>query len=324
MQRVVSLIPSATEIVHALGAQDRLVGRSHECDFPAPVQALPVLTEAKIDRSGSSRAIDERVRTLLQEALSVYRVFDERLRDLAPDVVLTQAQCEVCAVSLGDVEEAVCTWLDAAPDLVALAPDALGDVWRDVQRVADALDLSGRGARLVDTLQARMEAVERQAARASARPRVACIEWVDPLMVGGHWIPTLAEKAGGQPVLSTPGAPAPRITGDDLRAADPDVIVVMPCGFGLERTRREVPALTQQPGWNDLQAVRTGRVYLTDGNHYFNRPGPRLVESLEILAETLHPDLFPATHHGAGWVPFQPAAPESSSPSSPVVPHDAH
>jgi len=324
MQRVVSLIPSATEIVHALGAQDRLVGRSHECDVPASVQALPVLTAAKIDLSGSSRAIDERVRTLLQEALSVYRVFDERLRDLAPDVVLTQAQCEVCAVSLGDVEDAVCTWLDDAPDLVALEPGSLDDVWRDVQRVADALDCSERGTRLVNTLQARMEAVEQQAARAAHQPSVACIEWVDPLMVGGHWMPTLAAMAGGQPVLGTPGAPAPRITWDALRAADPDVIVVMPCGFGLERTRREATALIQQPGWNDLQAVRAGHVYLTDGNHYFNRPGPRLVESLEILAEILHPDRFPATHRGTGWVPLDSAAPESTSLSTSPVSTDAH
>jgi len=324
MQRIASLIPSATEIVHALGAQDRLVGRSHECDFPASVQALPVLTEAKIDLSGSSRAIDERVRTLLQEALSVYRVFDERLRDLAPDVVLTQAQCEVCAVSLGDVKEAVCTWLDDAPRLIALEPDSLDDVWADVRRVADALDLPERGARLAETLQMRMDAVEQQAARAAHRPRVACIEWVDPLMVGGHWIPTLAQKAGGQPVLSGAGAPAPRITWDELRAADPDVIVVMPCGFGLERTRREVPALTQQLGWDDLQAVRSGQVYLTDGNHYFNRPGPRLVESLEILAEILHPDQFPANHRGTGWIRLSPAAPDSSSLSSSPVSTDAH
>lgn len=311
MQRVVSLIPSATEIVHALGAQDRLVGRSHECDFPGSVQALPVLTEAKIDLSGSSRAIDERVRTLLQEALSVYHVFEERLRDLAPDVVVTQAHCEVCAVSLSDVEDAVCSWLNSAPDLVALEPDSLNDVWRDIRRVADALDLSKQGTRLIETLQTRMDVVEQQSARASHRPSVACIEWVDPLMAGGHWIPTLAEMAGGQPVLSTPDAPAPGITWHELQAADPDVVVVMPCGFDLERTRREVNTLLQQPGWNDFQAVRTGQVYLTDGNHYFNRPGPRLVESLEILAEILHPECFPATHYGDGWVPLHSSIPES-------------
>ena len=301
MLRVVSLIPSATEIVDALGLRAWLVGRSHECDYPPGVERLPVLTEAKIDLTGTSREIDQRVRTVLEQALSVYRVFSDRLDRLSPDVILTQAQCEVCAVSLADVENAVRTCIHAQPRIVALEPNRLEDVWQDVARVAEALDVPARGTALVERLQARMAAIEDRTRRQRTRPRVACIEWIDPLMAAGNWMPTLVERAGGQPLFAQHGAHAPYVTWEALCAADPEVIVVMPCGFGLERTEAEVSVLKGHPGWADLQAVRQGHVYLTDGNHFFNRPGPRLVTSLEILAEILHPDCFPGAHRGHGW-----------------------
>ncbi len=303
MPRIVSLIASATEIVHALGFGADLVGRSHECDYPPEVLSLPVCTEPKFDVSGSSAEIDRRVKETLQDAVSVYRVHTPVLEALQPDVIITQSQCEVCAVSLRDVEEAVCQMVSSRPQVVALEPNSLADVWEDIRRVAQALGAPERGEALVDRLQARMEAIARQAQALAERPRVACIEWIDPLMAAGNWVPELVEMAGGQNLFGQAGQHSPWMTWDDLMAADPDVIVFMPCGFDIARTLEELPVLTQRHGWRRLQAVRNGRVYATDGNAYFNRPGPRLMESLEILAELLHPRIFRFGHQGSGWVP---------------------
>jgi iron complex transport system substrate-binding protein len=301
-QRIVSLIPSATEIVAALGAGDRLVGRSHECDYPPEVTRLPVLTAPRAPLTGSAAGIDRAVRALLENALAVYRLDTALLRELAPDLIVTQAQCDVCAVSLGDVQAAARDWLDHEVAIVSLEPKGLGAVWADVETVGAALNEPETGRTLAADLQARAAAIAARAGDAAdGHPSVACIEWVEPLMTGGHWMPELVELAGGRPVLGAPGGPAPRIDWADLVAADPDIIVVMPCGFGLERTRADLPVLAAQPGWADLEAVRTGRVYLADGNQYFNRPGPRLLDSLEILGEIIHPHLFPPRHRGTGW-----------------------
>jgi iron complex transport system substrate-binding protein len=301
MPRIVSLIASATEIVCALGCEDQLVGRSHECDYPPSVARLPVCTEPKFDVTGSSRAIDERVKELLRDALSVYRVRTDRLAELRPDVIVTQTQCEVCAVSLKDVEQAIGQALTSRPKIVSLAPNALADVWIDMQWVADALDLSRRGGELVARLQSRMAAISAKARMLTGRPTVACIEWIDPLMASGNWMPELVEMAGGVNLFGDAGKHAPWMTWEELVAKDPEVILVLPCGFDLERTRREMPALTRRPQWQSLQAVANRGVYLLDGNQYFNRPGPRLVESLEILAEVLHPAAFRFGHEGTGW-----------------------
>jgi iron complex transport system substrate-binding protein len=301
MPRIVSLIASATEIVCALGCEDQLVGRSHECDFPPSVLRLPVCTEPKFNVEGSSYQIDERVKAILQESLSVYRVDAEKLRALEPDVIVTQAQCEVCAVSLREVERVVCGWLHACPRLVSLTPNALADVWADIERVAEALDVPDRGTALVRRLQDRMRAIADRARPLSPKPRVACVEWIDPLMAAGNWMPELVERAGGVNLFGAAGKHSPWLTWPELRGADPDVILVMPCGFDIDRTRREMAALTGKAEWPGLRAVRAGRVFLGDGNQYFNRPGPRLVESLEILAELLHPDSFHFGHAGTGW-----------------------
>jgi iron complex transport system substrate-binding protein len=301
MPRIVSLIASATEIVCALGCEDQLVGRSHECDFPPSVRRLPVCTEPKFNVEGSSYQIDERVKAILQESLSVYRVDAEMLRTLEPDVIVTQAQCEVCAVSLREVERVVCGWLHACPRLVSLTPDALADVWADIERVAEALDVPDRGTALVRRLQDRMRAIADRALPLSPKPRVACVEWIDPLMAAGNWMPELVERAGGVNLFGAAGRHSPWLTWAELRGADPDVILVMPCGFDIDRTRREMATLIGKADWPGLRAVRSGRVFLGDGNQYFNRPGPRLVESLEILAELLHPDAFHFGHEGTGW-----------------------
>ena len=313
--RVASLIPSATEIVCALAGRETLVARSHECDHPPGVHALPALTEPKIPLDGSSREIDARVRSLLEDALSVYRVDADHLQDLRPDVILTQTQCDICAVHLRDVQTAVCSWMDPEPEVVALEPTCLADVWSDIERVGDALGRAAAGRALVRSLTDRMRALERQTPPADdpGAPTVACIEWIDPLMLARGWMPELVRRAGGVPVAAgeTP-PPTGEAAWERLQRSDPDAIVVMACGFGIERTVRELPALTGHPAWDDLQAVRNGRVAVADGNHYFNRPGPRLVESLQILAEILHPShVAPALREEAWIVP----APVPKSPS---------
>jgi iron complex transport system substrate-binding protein len=301
MPRIVSLIASATEIVCALGFEGQLVGRSHECDYPESVKRLPVCTSPKFDTSGSSREIDERVKGLLQDGLSVYRVDEALLRELRPDVIVTQSHCEVCAVSERDVGRAVASWLGASPRVVSLAPNGLADVWAGFRQVADALGVHRRGEELVQALQARMAAVAGRARALPARPTVACVEWVEPLMASGNWVPELVEMAGGVNLFGSAGRHAPWLSWEELCGRDPDVLLLLPCGFDIARTRQELPALARKPEWPGLKAVRGGRVFLLDGNQLFNRPGPRLVESLEVLAELLHPGAFAFGHQGTGW-----------------------
>lgn len=299
-QRIVSLIASATEIVCALGARDRLVGRSHECDFPADVIGLPQLTSPKFKVEGTSAEIDARVQEIVRDGLSVYRVDGDALKALAPDVIVTQDHCEVCAVSLSDVEAATCTWTGHAVDIVSLKPDSMADVNADIRRVARALGDEAAGEGLVASMQARIAAVAHRVA-GRPRPRVAFIEWVEPLMAGGNWMPELIEAAGGDNLFGEAGKHSGWMQWEDLAAADPDVILVAPCGYGLQRCLEELQLLRAKPGWSDLGAVRSGRVYFADGNAYFNRPGPRLADSAEIIAEILHPAVIPARHRGSAW-----------------------
>lgn len=306
-ERVVSLIASATEIVAALGCADRLVGRSHECDFPPEVLTLPPCSSPKFDIHGDSRQIDERVKTTLASAVSVYNVDTAMLESLRPSVVVTQSQCEVCAVSLKDVQAAVCNLVSSQPQVVALEPNALADVWADIHRVADALGVPDRGRKLVVRLLARLAEIRRQALAwrgSDSPPRIACIEWQEPLMAAGNWVPELVDLVGGENLFGEAGRHSPWMTWDELVAADPDVIAIMPCGFDIPRARDEMHWLTSRPEWSELRAFRSGRVYLTDGNQYFNRPGPRLVESAEILCELLYGNAANFAHRGTGWIPF--------------------
>ncbi|MFO0917297.1 MAG: cobalamin-binding protein [Planctomycetaceae bacterium] len=304
--RIVSLIASATEIVCALGFEDQLVGRSHECDYPAGVLELPACSAAKIDVHGSSQQIDDRVKAVLEQATSVYSVDALLLDRLAPTVIVTQTQCEVCAVSLKDVEAAVCELVRSQPKIVSLEPNSLHDVWNDFRRVAQALNAPERGEELIDRLNAKLVNVAQATiGQTAARPAIACIEWIDPLMAAGNWVPELVELAGGKNLFGEAGKHSPWMTWEELVAVDPEVIAIMPCGFDIPRTRAEMDPLTSRSQWRDLRAVRTGRVYLTDGNQFFNRPGPRLAESAEILAEILHPELVNFRHEGSGWVKFQ-------------------
>lgn len=301
--RIVSLIASATEIVSALGFEDQLVARSHECDYPEGVRRLPAVTQPRFDIQGSSAEIDRRVKEALRDAVSVYQVDQQQLKALRPDVIVTQSHCEVCAVSLKDVERAVCEWLEGQPRIVALHPNGLADLWAGIRQVAEALEAPHRGQQLIARLEHRLHEVSRQAQEAPERPTVACIEWIEPMMSAGNWMPELVELAGGANLFGQAGQHSPFMTWQQLVERDPDVIAVLPCGWDIAKSRSEMPALTRQPEWPQLKAVRNGRVYLTDGNQYFNRPGPRLVESLEILAELLHPGVR-FGHEGKAWERF--------------------
>jgi len=309
MPRIVSLIASATEIVCALGFEDQLVGRSHECDYPDSAKRLPVCTAPKIDVHATSGAINASIKSILRDGLSVYRVDAEKLRELKPDVVVTQTQCEVCAVSQRDVEAALCDWVDSRPRIVSLAPNSLQDVWQDIERVGEVLEAEHRLIRrLLEQIRLRTEAVSHVARDLSDRPTIACIEWIDPLMAAGNWVPELVELAGGTNRFGEAGKHAPWMTWEQLVAADTDVIALMPCGFDIARTLQDLPLLMGHREWPHLSAVQSRRVFACDGNQYFNRPGPRLVESLEILAELLHPEAFNFGHEGRGWKRFDPLA----------------
>ena len=301
VQRIASLLPSATEIVCALGVGERLVGRSHECDFPLEIVDRPVLTEPKLDPRGTSAQIDAAVRRLVRDGLSVYRIRDAELVAAQPDLIVTQQQCEVCAVSFTEVEEAVRTVLAAPVDIVSLQPNRLDDVLDDFTRVARAAGIDQRGAQLVAHSRARLEHIRRRLLHARSRPRVACIEWLDPLMLAGNWVPELVELAGGQYELVAAGASSPSIGWDALAASAPDVVIVMPCGFTLEQTRRELAALIARPEWQSLPAVRHRRAYSVDGNAYLNRPGPRIVESAELLAGLIQPSHCASLLPPASW-----------------------
>jgi iron complex transport system substrate-binding protein len=291
-RRIASLLPSATEIVCAVGARAELVGISHECDFPESVRGLPVLTRPRLHAASGSRAIDRDVRAVLQQALAVYEIEMARLEATRPDVIVTQDLCDVCAVSFDDVRAAAATLVHQPTRIVNLHPMRLDDIWRDILHVAEALERASEGGDVVDELQRRASDITRRSAACADRPRVASIEWLDPVMIAGMWMPELIERAGGIALMTTPGQHAPTVAIEALRAMSPDVVLISPCGFPLDRTVDEIALLRTALPWDTWPAARNGRVYIADGNAYFNRPGPRIVESLEILAACLHPAAF--------------------------------
>lgn len=303
-QRIISLLPAATEIVCALGLEANLVGRSHECDYPELVKGLPVCSEANIPDNLSSADIDQKVKELLYDALSIYTVNRDRIKELAPDVVITQAQCEVCAVSLVDVEAALKDYLDKPAKIVSLQPISLTDIYNDIREVASALGVEGNAGKLIEELDERVGIIRHKLKFADSKPTIACIEWLEPLMISGNWVPELVNIAGGVPILVEAGKHSPYVQWTDIQQADPDIILTMPCGFSIERTMKEMSTLLQQPGFADLKAIKNNRLYIADGNQYFNRPGPRIVDSIEILAEIIHPKQFIFGYEGSGWVKF--------------------
>ena len=292
LPRIASLLPSATEIVCAVGARAGLVGVSHECDYPAGVEELPALTRVRKELPTASGAIDRSVRAILADAVAVYEVLVERLDEAAPEVVVTQDLCDVCAVSLDDVQAALRELGGKDATVVSLKPTRLAEVWEDVRRVGTAVGRAREGEEVAQALAARCAEVGARATRLEERPAVLTVEWLDPVMVGGTWMPELVELAGGRALVTEAGQHAPTLGPEELRALSPDVVLVKPCGFGLERTEDELDLLREKLPWDAWPATQAGRVFVADGNAFFNRPGPRLAESLEILAACVHPGEF--------------------------------
>ncbi len=282
--RIVSLLPSATEIVCALGLGDSLVGVTHECDYPPSVRRLPRVTRTLIPGDASSSAIDALVRERLKTGKALYSLDLPMLEGLRPDLLVTQALCDVCAVAEAEVQAAACT-LPGQPRVVNLEPMTLEQVFDCIIQVGSATACDARAREVVAALRARVAGVAAHAAETSERPRVVVLEWLDPLFTCGHWTPELVRLAGGTEVIATEGERSRTMTHEELLAAAPEVLVIACCGFDIERTMLDMPAFLALPGVSDIPAVRNGRVHVIDGNAYLSRPGPRLVDSLEILSE---------------------------------------
>ncbi len=290
--RICSFLPSATEIVYLLGLGDSLHGVSHECDFPSGASDKAKVVRSRIDSTSmSSQEIDAAVKDMMMRGESIYAVADDVLEVASPDLVVTQRLCEVCAVSFEDVQEAV-ERLDVSPMVLSLDPHGLEDVLDDIKLLGEHTGTKSVAHAAVFNLRARIDAVRRAVSEAGSRPSVACIEWIDPVIAAGHWVPEMVQTAGGSDALVQPGAPSPRLEFEQVANADPDVVVLMPCGMNVEQATAEFNALPDREQWENLRAFKSGRAYVVDSGALFSRSGPRLVDGLEILARIVHPDLF--------------------------------
>jgi len=300
-QRVLSLLSSTTEIIYALGCGDRLVGRSHECDYPEEVSELPICTIPKFNVDGTSREVDDEVKSLVQSALSIYCINEKLLKELKPDIIFTQSQCEVCAVSVSDVENALKNITGLSSRVISVEPNSIEDIFNDILTIAQILNVRNKGKELVELIKAKIDSTEKIVYQKSS-PSVAAIEWIDPLMAAGNWVPQLIRVAGGENLFGEAGKHSPWMKYNDLLEQDPEIIIVMPCGYDIKKSLIEIKTLESKKGWGSLKAVRNRNVYVTDGNQFFNRPGPRIIESLEILLEIIHPELSESKHIDSGWI----------------------
>jgi iron complex transport system substrate-binding protein len=290
--RICSLLPSATEILYALGLGDCVVGVTHECDFPPEAARKPFLIRPRVDPKASPAETDRLVAEIIARGESIYSVDAELLASLSPDLIVTQDLCHVCAASPDDLASAL-TRFEKCPRVLSLTPRSLAEVWANVRGVGEATGRQRGAEALADSLDRRVAAIEAPARRASSRPRVLCLEWLDPYYVGGHWVPEMVAKAGGQDVLGREREPSYRVTVEEIAATRPEAIVVMPCGYDVARTAAEFRQMQVPEAWKDSPAVRNGAIFAVDANSYFSRPGPRLADGIAILAHILHPELFP-------------------------------
>lgn len=290
--RICSLLPSATEILYALGLGDSVVGVTHECDFPPEAVKKPALIRPRVDPHAAACEIDRQVSELAARGESIYAVDAELLRTLEPDLIVTQDLCHVCAASPDDLASAL-TRLPKRPPVLALTPHSLRDVWDDIRKVGDATQRRREAQGLAITLEQKVAAIEAKVAQAKTRPRVLCLEWLDPCYVGGHWVPEMVQKAGGRDVLGRAGEPSFRVTAEEIAETGAEIIVVMPCGFNVERIVSEYGAANFPEEYLGLPAAREHRIFAVNANSYFSRPGPRLADGVALLAHLLHPDLFP-------------------------------
>ena len=287
--RICSLLPSATEVIALLGLSNELVGISHECDYPPSVRSVPIMVEPMIPPHGLASAdIDRQVRQLVASGQRLYRLKDQLLRQAQPDLIVSQDLCHVCAVTPDQLQDAICS-MPRQPNILTLNPSTVHDVIDDVARIGNAAGRSAEGHSLATQLRDRLAAVRTRIQGISHRPRVVCIEWLSPLYVAGHWIPEMVQLAGGQDVLAQPGSPSRVVTWEEVLAAAPDVLIMMPCGFSVERTHTELFHLMQQPSPWRLSSDLAQRTFLVDASSYFSRPGPRLIDGIELLAAILHP-----------------------------------
>lgn len=304
--RIISLLASSTETLYRLGLLEFVVGRSHECDYPASVLDLPVCTSPKFEVDGTSYEIDQKVKALVQEGLSVYRVDAEKIKSLNPTHIVTQIQCEVCAVSQKDVVDACGLTFGDEVKIISLKPDCLEDIFQDILSLANELIYPDRGRTLLiemlEKLDTTRKVCQRLANNSESLPTIACIEWIEPLMAAGNWVPELVEIAGGKNLFGEAGKHSPWMKMEELVNADPDVVLVTPCGFDINRTMSEMHLLLDNPDFASLSCVKNKRLYVADGNQFFNRPGPRIVESFEMLAEMLYPEDFNSGLEGTGFV----------------------
>ena len=299
---ICSLLPSATEIVFALGLGDRLAAVTHECDFPPEAARLPVITRSTFDDHEPRRSHDihTHISTAPHGGSSIYRLDQDLLQRLAPDLILTQELCDVCAVSYETVKQAV-RRLPGPATILSLEPTTLQGILDTIRQVGEATDTSTRAESLVRELGEQADTIAVRARTASGRPRVFALEWLDPPFTAGHWVPELVRRAGGRDELAREGSPSTQIPWRRIADYDPEIIVLMPCGFTLDRTRKEFAHVALPKEWRGLRAVQTGRVYAVHGSAYFNRPGPRIIMGLQILAEIIHPEIFPRTTPPEAW-----------------------
>lgn len=298
--RICSLLPSATEIVYALGLGDQLAGVTHECDFPPEARAKPALIRPRTQLGASAAEIDRQVREIVARGESLYVVDDDALRSIAPDLILTQDLCHVCAASPEDLAAAL-SRMASPPQVLTLSPQFLADVWKDIRAVGKATGREQHAETLARGLESRVAAVQRAVA-GLPRPRVLCLEWLDPPYVAGHWVPEMVAAAGGVDAINRAGVPSFQIGWQQALAAQPDVVLVMPCGYALDAVLQEYQNMKMPGGWSELPAVRCGRVFAADSSAYFSRPGPRLACGVEILAEILHPGCVPAVLPAASFL----------------------
>jgi iron complex transport system substrate-binding protein len=291
--RVCSLLPGATEIAFALGLGKDVVGVTHECDYPAEARQKPVVVRSLIDSNRmTSREIDQSVSEMMRKSQGLYTIDEKRLREAAPDVILTQGLCDVCAIDYEEVAS-VSRSLAKKPKIVSLTPNCLTDILDDVARVGEATGQRKKAERVIHHLQQRISTVRENVAKLSVRPRVACLEWFDPIYAAGHWVPEMVALAGGQYGLGRKGEPSAKMDWNKVVEFAPDVIVLMPCGFDVTRTLREAALLKKFDSWHNMPAVKAGKVFAVNGHAFFSRPGPRLVDGLEILAHIIHPEICP-------------------------------
>ena len=305
MKKIVTLIPSATEIVNFLGKKDLIVGRSHECDYPKDLKNIIKLTSPKINVDGTSGEIHKQINKILENSLSVYKVNVPELKKLEPDLVITQAHCEVCAVSFSEVEDIVAKHLSKKTKIISLQPNTLNDVFNDIKKVSSGLNLDVKIAEnLIKDLNKRIENIQNKSSKQKERT-IACVEWIDPLMAAGNWIPEMISISGGKDIFGKAGKDSHWIKFKDIEKNDPDIIIFLPCGYDIPKTKNEVDNLFRKENkWKDLKAFKNKAIFIADGNQFFNRPGPRLVDSVEILAEIIHPNLFNFRFENNGWINF--------------------